>query len=297
MPRPTSIADGVGFAESPVATRVKRPAPSKFNPVIWGESQQSVWRRGGVPEERVGWVSNPKKTRMAWVSGVLCAFAFASLFATAIPERIRAVPCMLGVCIALASFAASTSWSDARIGGVRFLRVAPLRRVKEAATVARRAEHGRAAAELIAARHAHRLTLKWSARARDVVASPQGMRLMTLAQMTMYLAMVISPIAYALPQYRWAMWWGLPVMLAAMGAMFFFSYRARVSRRVDERQRAGKCPDCGYDVSGLGDDPALDGLVPGCGPASCPECGVKYPLVPPPTPREVAEGNRPQIVR
>ncbi len=299
MPRPTSIADGVGFAESPAAVPVKRPAPSKFNPVIWGESQQFVWRRGGVPEQQVLWVSNPKKRRMAWLGGCVFVVGFASLFVSSIPDQFRAVPCMVCACVGLALFAATTSWSDARIGGVRFVRVAPLRRVR-AALAAESPVSGKlaeAAMELLAERRAHRATLTRMKRASDGVASPAGLRLMIAGQLVMYLAMLILPLTTLVPAARGALWLTLPAMVVGVGGMCFFGWRTSASRRVDERQRAGSCPDCGYEVGGLGDDPALNGLVPGCGPASCPECGVKYPLVPPPTPHEVMEGNRPDAIR
>jgi hypothetical protein len=304
MPRPTSIVDAVGFAESPVAARVKRPPASRINPVIWGESQQFVWRRGGVPEEQVGWVSNPKKLRWTLVGGSVGVLGFASLLMTNMPSEWRSVSCMVCLCLSLAIFAATTSWSDARIGGVRFVRVAPLARLR-AALAARSSSSealAQAATELLAQRHAYRVAMKSSARASDSAASPVALRLMMLSQAMSYLPMVFLPLSTIVPALRGAMLLVLPVMFIGLCGMFYFGWRKSVSRRVDERQRAGVCPDCGYNLGGIGlggigDDPALHGLVPGCGPARCPECGVKYPLVPPPTPREVAEGNRPRVIR
>lgn len=299
MPRPTSIADGVGFAESPVAKVQDRIAPSAINPALWGERQTFVARRGGVPQEQVSWVSNPKKLRWAFAGGCVFTAGFASLFVSSIPDQLRAVPCMVSVCVSLALFAATTSWSDARIGGVRFLRVAPLRRVRAALANSSPAseELAAAATELLTARHAHRATLTRLKRGRDKDASPVGLRLITLAQLVSYSSLLMVFSVTMMPVLRSAVWLMLVTAFVGLAGIIFFGWRRSVSRRVDERQRAGKCPDCAYDVGGLGDDPALDGLVPGCGPASCPECGVKYPLVPPPTPREVAEGNRPQVIR
>jgi hypothetical protein len=52
--------------------------------------------------------------------------------------------------------------------------------------------------------------------------------------------------------------------------------------RIDRGMSTRRCPDCRYDLSsmrdGLGREPAATIWI---GPATCPECGVSWPLVPP----------------
>lgn len=58
--------------------------------------------------------------------------------------------------------------------------------------------------------------------------------------------------------------------------------RLRLARHL---ARAGRCPDCRYDLTGLPDAIPTDstgGIR--TGPRKCPECGAAWPLVPPPVP-------------
>lgn len=58
------------------------------------------------------------------------------------------------------------------------------------------------------------------------------------------------------------------------------SRRASLTRALKQRS----CPDCGYDLRGTprGIDPSVLGLD--IGPRRCPECGARWPLLPPPAP-------------
>jgi hypothetical protein len=81
--------------------------------------------------------------------------------------------------------------------------------------------------------------------------------------------------------------------LAAVICAVVHVNRRRLSVRCDSRQAAGRCPDCDYDLASVPSDPILLGVGLDFGPRRCPECAVWWPLVPPPTVREVIEGNQP----
>jgi hypothetical protein len=89
-----------------------------------------------------------------------------------------------------------------------------------------------------------------------------------------------------------AAWRGTTAMaiLAGIGIAASAAVHLRASRRAErpelgEALERGLCPDCGYELGGL--PPALTaGALAGLdvGPASCPECGGRWPRVPPPAP-------------
>lgn len=79
---------------------------------------------------------------------------------------------------------------------------------------------------------------------------------------------------------------GLTLGMVAMGLSFaavVFVRRSSLHSRLASALSHRHCPDCGYSLRGVpsGLDPDLfDGPDPG--PKRCPECGVAWPLLPPP---------------
>lgn len=286
MPRPTSLLDSVGYMESQVnATRWTWPGRRQ---------RREVARAGGVSRTPHWWVRNPKRRRYEII--MVCTAVAATLLALyALPEMAREGAIYVPALTYLAFMSLERRWGDPRIGGVRYVRTAPLRRIARERDAGRRAALGAMAMELLALRKSERLrdTRRYAPRAVDINVSPDARRVAQGVSVVFYCTFALqvfsaSRVITGLP------FWLAPCMTMAMiFVMMRVTLRRTVSERVDKRQAAGRCPDCDYDVSALGDDAAIGGLVPGCGPASCPECGVVYPLVPPPTGREVAEGNRP----
>lgn len=67
-------------------------------------------------------------------------------------------------------------------------------------------------------------------------------------------------------------------------ALFIYASQrfAIVRRRLRLALETRHCPDCGYDLRGV--PPAVpDRVDQTTGPASCPECGTRWPLIPGPT--------------
>ncbi|HLP84057.1 MAG TPA: hypothetical protein VK157_06880 [Phycisphaerales bacterium] len=290
MPRPTSLLDSVGYVESQVnETRWMWPGR---------RPRREVARAGGVSRTPHWWVKNPKRRR--YVIMMVCTAVAATLLAVlALPEQARIGALYAPMLTVFAFMSLERRWVDPRVGGARYLRTAPLRRIARELEAERRAALGMMAVQLFALRKSERLrdTRRYAPRAQDMYLSPDARRVAQGVSLLFYGTMAVHVFSTSRVITGLPVWLGPCMMMPMLIVMMRVNLRRTVSERVDKRQAAGRCPDCDYDVSALGDDPAMGGLVPGCGPASCPECGVVYPLVPPPTAREVAEGNRPDLVK
>jgi hypothetical protein len=90
---------------------------------------------------------------------------------------------------------------------------------------------------------------------------------------------VVAPLAIA------AVWsmsggWILAAVVAALIVVYEVTRHVRVRRH--RVYRMGACRSCGYAMAGLPD--AIDPALLGCrrvGPATCPECGTRWPRQPP----------------
>lgn len=75
------------------------------------------------------------------------------------------------------------------------------------------------------------------------------------------------------------------IALAGVGILHIFKSRHRRRCRLALLHR--RCPNCSYDLTGVPDaiDRSRTGGI-GTGPPNCTECGVPWPLLPPPARRE-----------
>jgi hypothetical protein len=90
----------------------------------------------------------------------------------------------------------------------------------------------------------------------------------------------------------------VPVMLLYIIVLGFWSQRRTYSKGIEVDIAAKRCPACKFACDALPTDPQLAQLGVVAGPTRCPECGMLWPLVPPPTPEEMlraAPGDEPAI--
>ncbi|MCC6678336.1 MAG: hypothetical protein IT436_14450 [Phycisphaerales bacterium] len=81
----------------------------------------------------------------------------------------------------------------------------------------------------------------------------------------------------------WGLWlFGGMLVLGVIVTGASTRTRLRLARHL---ARAGHCPDCRYDLTGLPDAiPSHSASSIRTGPRLCPECGAAWPLIPPPVP-------------
>ena len=96
---------------------------------------------------------------------------------------------------------------------------------------------------------------------------------MVLANVAMHLLLGAEPA-----------WWRPLVPLAFVMAGVLLANRHRGDPK---RLQQGRCADCGYDLRSVAPDAALVAAGVDAGPARCPECGTRLPLVPSASGREV----------
>lgn len=80
--------------------------------------------------------------------------------------------------------------------------------------------------------------------------------------------------------------WVFAFTIVFFAAAFLIRHFHRIDRWWMRRTIADRiCPDCAYDLSSLPDALPAEALAHiRVGPAHCPECGVPWPLIPPPAP-------------
>lgn len=73
----------------------------------------------------------------------------------------------------------------------------------------------------------------------------------------------------------------MPAFIVSVWAAVFLAQRPirQVRTRIRATLNARQCPDCGYDLESLTE--SGDAAIQLLGPTACPECGVRWPLVPP----------------
>lgn len=76
---------------------------------------------------------------------------------------------------------------------------------------------------------------------------------------------------------EWMMWMPLVFLSPAVASAILLG---RLRTTVVSRYLAGRCMDCGYDLTAI---PPAAFHAPSLGPEVCPECGCAWPRVPPPT--------------
>jgi hypothetical protein len=84
--------------------------------------------------------------------------------------------------------------------------------------------------------------------------------------------------------FRDGLWGVAAVMFVIWGVAFMLTPAIAphaLRRFVERRVREGRCGNCGYGVGGLPDQDPTGALR---GPARCPECACRWPLVLPPAP-------------
>ncbi len=279
VPRPTSILDHVALAHGRRAF--------EHRPVR--ELLDAPPRRGALGRGR------PGHWRGQWP---FFAFIAVTLGAVVViraldPPETETAP-LFQIVIGAAWIIMSSLWpvSDRRLGAVRWLRVAPLLRARRAAE-SDGADAGALVEALrirITARSEFLADVPREARVRDVRAGP---RAATRPVLAIGLYFVVIGLLGLFPRSpggvgEWMLW----IAAAGMLAVLFLSLRRRLPARIAKQQRNGLCPDCGYQLRGIGHDAVLHGAGLDLGPAQCPECGVRWPLVPPPTAEEVIHGRR-----
>lgn len=72
---------------------------------------------------------------------------------------------------------------------------------------------------------------------------------------------------------------GVLVLWSVAERILLRGHGRSLARRLSKRMHAYECVDCGYQLSGIASRPSA-------GPRSCPECGSRWPLVPPRSPAE-----------
>jgi len=198
--------------------------------------------------------------------------------------RVRGV---IGVVALIAAFAAATLldtiWSDPR----RASRVLELSRIRRAERIAHRiASSPKAAAEapldIRKLREFWRGELAYGPMSRLSLGLRATRLEYRLLQQVFFLAILAPHLLVSLLRsmslgYSWIFGIVLPVVLLMALAMWAPVLRTRKRLRATLQSR--QCPGCGYDLTALADGTDPGGGV--LGPAVCPECGVRWPLVPP----------------
>lgn len=292
VPRPTSILDRVALAEALRADDRRSLRELMQSPPRHGALWRARVSRGGKPSRAwaVGRMLGARRWRRvmmsaAWILGVSALVILAFML---LPKRAMDV-----WVLAIAALFLVITWTmrveDRRLGAVRWLRVAPVERARRSVGTrsATSAADVDALRQAIDARSQHRRDMPLSRRTRDIAASPTAIRWQNTAMMAWIGVMTLDRMLSNQLLGGW-----FPLFVLVFFAIVVFNLRRRLSLRCDARQQARACPDCGYDLAGVPSEPNLKAAGITLGPATCPECGVAWPLVPPPTPREVIDGNR-----
>jgi len=284
VPGPTSILDRVALAEA-YEERRHRPIREAF---------EDAPRRGALRFSRARGATSRRRRVVRAVLQVLLlgSVPLAVILALRSLGNTPATIVQL-VCGAVIVCSAWMPWHDNRqLGAVRWLRTSPVEwlhdRVAGGAVVD--GNSVRSLSTLVQSRSRLHRSIQSSTRARDVTADPVRQRWHQTAFGMAFVMLAASAIIFRAPP----VFTGLLYLAAVIGAVVHIN-RRRLSVRCDSRQAAGRCPDCDYDLASVPSDPVLRGAGLDFGPRRCPECAVWWPLVPPPTVREVIEGNQPLI--
>jgi hypothetical protein len=169
----------------------------------------------------------------------------------------------------------SKVFEDLRVARMRWLRTKPL---LTALLAPHDAAQLQSALSIIHARNEYRTSLTTFDRRR---AMDQLVPRSAVACSTPVI--VSAPLLACIASHKLSAVWFILFIIAAI----IHSSLRRSSRLIDKRRNAKCCQDCGFDCSLVPQHPTLASLTDSLGPPLCPECGMHWPLVPPPTPEEV----------
>jgi hypothetical protein len=171
---------------------------------------------------------------------------------------------------------------DARLKAFSLLRTRPVRKLVSA-EASRHAALASDAQCTLAARASYRDSLGQNSFARAQDISIPGSQAYYLFHACVFACVFLIASPSVMPSFtsisRFA--FVLPIVYALI------TLRRTTSNSIDRLRKEHKCPNCKFDCSTLPPHPLVHSLSIDAGTPLCPECGMHWPLVPPPTPEEV----------
>ncbi len=316
MPKPTTIVDRVALEEAKMLRQRSGVGHVRLERMLTPARAKQELRRqrdlGGLPARYLRELRPPTRTWLAAaVTLAWCALCFG--FALMPPGRNQLFSWLVFVCLAPVAVLGMVWWSKWRprgspIAGARYLRVRPLHRLLRASAMPSMSEAERAGRAGLGelGEHASRVqaTLDHRLKARTAMSESErvtnamvpGSLASNLSALSALGFVAIIALFVNVPARAGNI---VPVMLLYVIVLGLWSQRRTYSKGIEIDIAAKRCPACKFACDALPTDPQLAQLGVLAGPTRCPECGMLWPFVPPPTPEEMlraAPGDEPGIV-